>query len=92
VYLSNTDDADHPLKVRIGSVGVAAWDEGLLGACPGQTRRVTADPDKAYGAAGVDGVVPPNATVVFEVKVAAIQNPDLVKSFLDRITGGSFGR
>ena len=63
-------DRGEPFDVTLGQKRViAGWEEGLLGMKVGETRRLTIPPDLGYGARGAGNVIPPNATVVFEVEL-----------------------
>jgi FKBP-type peptidyl-prolyl cis-trans isomerase len=54
---------------------IKGWDEGLIGTNEDGTRLLVIPPDKGYGAKGTpDGKIPPNSTLVFEVKVLKIIN------------------
>jgi FKBP-type peptidyl-prolyl cis-trans isomerase FkpA len=51
---------------------IAGWDEGVQGMKIGGTRKLTIPPALGYGARGAGGVVPPNATLVFEVELLGL--------------------
>jgi FKBP-type peptidyl-prolyl cis-trans isomerase len=59
------------LIVGAGRV-IKGWDEGLIGIKEGGKRLLVIPPDKGYGAKGVPGTIPPNATLVFDVQVTKI--------------------
>jgi len=47
-------------------------ERGLLGACIGEKRRLIIPPSLAYGTSGVDGVIPPDATIAFDIDIFEI--------------------
>lgn len=57
-----------PVVVVVGSAPLAGWDEGLLGLAQGGRRRLVLPPERAYGEQGLGDLVPPGATLVFEVE------------------------
>jgi len=52
---------------------IRGWDEGVAGMKPGGKRTLILKPDLAYGASGAGGVIPPNATLMFDVELIEIQ-------------------
>lgn len=69
--------ADHgaPFKFTVGAGQVIkGWDLGVVGMKKGEVRRLVIPANYAYGEAGYPGVIPPNATLAFEVELLEI-NP-----------------
>ena len=51
---------------------IKGWDEGVAQMSIGEKSLLTCSPDYGYGARGAGGVIPPNATLVFEVELLKI--------------------
>ncbi|NNC77784.1 MAG: FKBP-type peptidyl-prolyl cis-trans isomerase [Woeseiaceae bacterium] len=54
---------------------IRGWDEGVAGMLIGEKRELTIPPDMAYGERGAGGVIPPGATLVFEVELFNAEAP-----------------
>jgi len=68
-------DAGTPFDFRIGNGEVIkGWEEGITGMRVGGKRQLHIPPSLAYGADGTpDGSIPPNATLIFDIHLLAIQ-------------------
>ncbi|GAB1297278.1 Peptidyl-prolyl cis-trans isomerase FKBP1B [Apodemus speciosus] len=67
-------DRNKPFKFRIGKQEVIkGFEEGAAQMSLGQRAKLTCTPDVAYGATGHPGVIPPNATLIFDVELLSLE-------------------
>jgi len=78
--LSTGEEFDNSLKrgqpiqfiLGAGQV-IKGWDEGIEGMRVGEKKTLTIPPEKGYGVSGYPPVIPPNATLIFDVELVGVQ-------------------
>ena len=69
----SSKDRNDPFQFNLGAGQVIrGWDEGVQGMKVGGSRKLTIPSELGYGARGAGGVIPPNATLIFEVELLDI--------------------
>ena len=67
-------DRGQPFEFTLGQNGVIqGWELGVLGMKVGEKRKLTIPPELAYGSQGAGGIIPPNATLIFEIDLLGIK-------------------
>ena len=65
----------NPFSFTLGTNQVIkGWDQGLLGMCAGEKRRLVIPSELAYGKSGSGSKIPPDSTLIFEVELITIRN------------------
>ncbi len=77
VFDSNVDPKFNHVQPFIFTLGagqvIPGWDKGIVGMKVGEKKTLVIPPADAYGAAGAGGVIPPNATLTFDVELLGIK-------------------
>ena len=67
-------DRNKPFMIVLGKKQVIrGWEEGIAQMSTGQRAKLTVSPDYAYGSRGHPGIIPPNATLIFDVELLKLE-------------------
>jgi FKBP-type peptidyl-prolyl cis-trans isomerase len=73
---SSAKHGNEPIDFILGkSMVIKGWDEGLQGMQVGEKRTLVIPPTLGYGEQGAGGVIPPNATLTFDVELVGLRRP-----------------
>jgi FKBP-type peptidyl-prolyl cis-trans isomerase len=73
---SSAKHGGDPIEFQLGkSMVIKGWDEGVTGMQVGEKRTLVIPPSLGYGEQGAGGVIPPNATLTFDVELVALRRP-----------------
>ncbi|XP_044727397.1 peptidyl-prolyl cis-trans isomerase Fkbp12 [Chrysoperla carnea] len=74
VKFDSSRDRGVPFRFHIGKGEVIkGWDQGVAQMSVGQRAKLTCSPDFAYGSRGHPGIIPPNATLIFDVELLRVE-------------------
>jgi peptidylprolyl isomerase len=72
IKFDSSVDRGQPFDFTVGQGVIRGWSEGVVGMKPGGRRELIIPSDLAYGPRGAGGVIPPNATLDFEIELLQI--------------------
>ncbi len=74
IFDSSKNPGREPFQFTLG-VGqvITGWDQGIAGMKVGGQRKLVIPPHLAYGSEGAGGVIPPNATLTFDVELLKVE-------------------
>ena len=74
IFDSSKNPNREPFSFTVGiGVVIKGWDDGVPGMKVGGTRRLTIPPSMGYGSQGAGNVIPPNATLIFDIELLGIE-------------------
>jgi FKBP-type peptidyl-prolyl cis-trans isomerase len=76
VFDASEKHGNEPIEFVLGKgMVIKGWDEGIQGMQIGEKRQLVIPPTLGYGEQGAGGVIPPNATLTFDVELVGLRRP-----------------
>ena len=80
VFDASAKHGGDPIEFQLGKgMVIKGWDEGVAGMQVGEKRVLVIPPNLGYGEKGAGGVIPPNATLTFDVQLVGLRRPPEAK-------------
>ena len=74
VFDTNMKEGKSPLKFQLGAgTLIKGWERGIQGMCVGERRKLVIPPHLGYGSKGINGVIPPDSTLLFHVNLLTLE-------------------
>jgi len=79
IFDSSLQEGRGPLKFQLGTGKlIKGWERGIQGMCVGEKRKLIIPPHLGYGNKGIDGAIPPNSMLYFQIHLINLERPSVI--------------